>query len=644
MHFLYRLAFACFLVAIALVTWYATGFPSSIQKLVNPEEFRPDSSSYVDHLNRIGFLSHMSDADSSLYYGMQAKALAERLDYPKGKAEALANIGASLFLNGLYSQALQHFAGAQVIYEQTGDEIGEVNMMTNVAVVYDVIGDSTRALSISSRALAMSPAFEMDSSMSMIYPNYVYLHPHLTRDSAFYFLDKAEKIARKYDDQRSRIMIMQQKAAKFLPDHDADSAFALISESLTIAGSQHFDYHQVVGLQYLADYYIAINRPDSALAAYRKAYDLAVKNKFSTFQMELLRQQKQLLDPLRQPDQLARVEDLLNRVIEKELARSRQFVGDYVAFREQQQALVLTQTEQRASDIQNRILLICLLVVLVIAGYIVYLYRKNLFASNQQLLLNRQIADKNQQLNQEAEAKAAVMHRLELSHQELNRQFQIRTHLMSAISHDIRTPLRYVLIAVQRLHASLQEKGSEEQKDLGSGVIQSTRKILQLLDNMIVYSKNLQRQGPPETGRILLSELVEEKAQLFQGMIQQQGNQLVIDIDPAFAVQSNSHLLSIVIHNLIDNANKFCYEGTILISAHTVQGVPELVVSDSGPGFEAYHAEWLNAPLNREGAVPPTPPGHGLGLLIVREVCGLLGIRVHVANNDGAHVTLRFAG
>ncbi|RCR66732.1 hypothetical protein DUE52_25910 [Larkinella punicea] len=63
------------------------------KKLINS----PDSITYIDHLNNIGFIMHMKSADSCLIYGIKVKAMADRHNYPKGKADAICNIATAFF-------------------------------------------------------------------------------------------------------------------------------------------------------------------------------------------------------------------------------------------------------------------------------------------------------------------------------------------------------------------------------------------------------------------------------------------------------------------------------------------------------------------------------------------------------------------
>lgn len=117
----------------------------------------------------------------------------------------------------------------------------------------------------------------------------------------------------------------------------------------------------------------------------------------------------------------------------------------------------------------------------------------------------------------------------------------------------------------------------------------------------------------------------------------------------AFTLSADPALVSIALHNLIDNALKHGQPPpghapapiTVTLEANA-DGV-ELRVADRGPGipagekariFERFHT------LSREGVPNATLPGHGLGLSIVRAIAAAHGGTVHAEDNPGGGAIL----
>ena len=597
-----------------------------------------DSIKYVDAINRIGHLMHMKSADSTLFYGLEGKALAERLHYGKGEGDAIVNIGTTFFLNGLYKESLKLFADALEVYKRDGNDKGMISIYSNMAVVFQVLDQKKNAHYYSGKSLKLGERIATDSVMSMIYANYVYLHPELGKDSVDLLLKRAENIANKFGDDRSIIMILQQRAVKYLKDRQYDKAFELLNRSATVAERHEWEYHRIVGLQYLADYYIAVKDFKRALTCYKSALDLANRYELQTFEKELLQQQKHLYLLSNNPTQLAYINEKLVINLEQELKRSKQFLGDYVSYYEQKTELEKLKQTQKTAQKQLYSLLTALSLSLLIVVYVFYLYRRMRAASNMQLELNQNITDKNQKLKQEGDLNRTLIKQIQISHGELNRQLQLRTNIMSAIGHDIRTPLKYLLVSAEYLQKLMHNSKDDEVREAIAAITESTRIVLQLLENMVDYSKSVYLDVA--FNRVSIKKLIDEKLAIFSRLAEQQRTKIYSTVDESLIVQSNINLLSIVLHNLIDNAIKFTRDGVISVSAHDYAERTEIQILDSGPGFDECQLAWLNEYSMDQIKMQTTKTQAGLGLLIVKELCEILGIRLNVKNKNGAFIVL----
>ncbi|MCC6286243.1 MAG: ATP-binding protein, partial [Chitinophagaceae bacterium] len=97
-------------------------------------------------------------------------------------------------------------------------------------------------------------------------------------------------------------------------------------------------------------------------------------------------------------------------------------------------------------------------------------------------------------------------------------------------------------------------------------------------------------------------------------------------------------LLSIIIHNLLDNSQKACANGNVIITSEAVGEEILLTVADSGTGFPAHILEWLNEEQLEKAH---DDVSHGLGLYIVKDLMRMLKIRARPVNsNNGATITL----
>jgi hypothetical protein len=177
---------------------------TEIHKLQKQLPTITDSTKYVDALNRIGLLIHSKSADSCFYYGTRAKAIADRLEYTQGQADALTNIAITLALKGLYSQSLTYYIQARNLFLKAGNQESATQLLMNCAISYDFMDNNKRSLEFAKRALAESKQLKSDSVVSMLLVNYVNLDYSLSPKTIDSYLAKAERIAIKYKDERAK--------------------------------------------------------------------------------------------------------------------------------------------------------------------------------------------------------------------------------------------------------------------------------------------------------------------------------------------------------------------------------------------------------------------------------------------------------
>jgi two-component system sensor histidine kinase TctE len=116
-------------------------------------------------------------------------------------------------------------------------------------------------------------------------------------------------------------------------------------------------------------------------------------------------------------------------------------------------------------------------------------------------------------------------------------------------------------------------------------------------------------------------------------------------VAPGHAVMVLGHagLLEELINNLIDNALRYCPQGSSVTLSVSARPAPELTLTDDGPGIPEAERERVFERFHR-GANVETE-GCGLGLAIVREIATVHGASVHVEagrGGRGTRIVVRF--
>jgi signal transduction histidine kinase len=232
------------------------------------------------------------------------------------------------------------------------------------------------------------------------------------------------------------------------------------------------------------------------------------------------------------------------------------------------------------------------------------------------------------------------------SQREMERQLYIQSRLLASFNHDIKNPFKFTVKVSERimqLAAANEEPGTIHR--YAEELNKTLRNMLILINNNVEYAKLPIKHIIDRAEDVNIRNLIEEKTRLFEGSIVANKNNLLIDVNPSTIVQSNKNLLGIIIHNLIDNANKYTIEGNIKITSILINSAVQVTVSNQGVKISDQIIEWMNMKNNADnmGMALNASQIQGVGLLLVKEITMLLKIELQMYSDPaGVHVTLRF--
>ncbi|WP_051350132.1 sensor histidine kinase [Dyadobacter alkalitolerans] len=155
------------------------------------------------------------------------------------------------------------------------------------------------------------------------------------------------------------------------------------------------------------------------------------------------------------------------------------------------------------------------------------------------------------------------------------------------------------------------------------------------MKNLLEYTQFRYRNTRVTFNYLDVHELVDQKFAIFMAEAESSGNQFINTVSQGVILKSNLQLLSIVLHNLIDNANKVTSRGIIEVTHTDYRDSLHVIVKDTGPGMEPAIIRWINS----DEKVPSAgldPDSFGMGLVIVKEVSALINARL-LAESDKTH-------
>ncbi|MFC5220538.1 ATP-binding protein [Streptomyces coerulescens] len=212
---------------------------------------------------------------------------------------------------------------------------------------------------------------------------------------------------------------------------------------------------------------------------------------------------------------------------------------------------------------------------------------------------------------------------------------RIRTALLAAVSHDLRTPLAGIKAAVSSLRSDDVAWSEEDEAELLEGIEEGADRLDHLVGNLLDMSRLQTGTVTPLIREIDLDEVV---PMALGGVPEGSVDLDVPETLPMVAVDPG--LLERSVANLVENAVKYSPDaGRVLVSASAIADRVEVRVVDRGPGVPDEAKERIFAPFQRYGDAP-RGAGVGLGLAVARGFAEAMGGTLHAEDTPGGGLTM----
>ena len=221
---------------------------------------------------------------------------------------------------------------------------------------------------------------------------------------------------------------------------------------------------------------------------------------------------------------------------------------------------------------------------------------------------------------------------------------------LAMMSHEIRTPMNGVLGLVEVLERT---RLNADQGEMLGMIHESAGALLQILDDLLDYSKIEAGRLTIEAEPIDMRELVDNAVGLLAGRAHEKGLKVRVDIAPevAASLRGDSVRLRQILFNLLGNAIKFTPVGEVDVrvavtgQTHAAQTL-EMTVEDTGIGIAPDVQARLFEPfVQAESSTTRRFGGTGLGLTICRKLIALMDgvLELQSTPGVGTRMTVRLA-
>ncbi|HEY6958822.1 MAG TPA: ATP-binding protein [Candidatus Limnocylindria bacterium] len=224
----------------------------------------------------------------------------------------------------------------------------------------------------------------------------------------------------------------------------------------------------------------------------------------------------------------------------------------------------------------------------------------------------------------------------------LRRTDELRTALLAAVSHDLRTPLASIIASAGSLRQPDVEWTDAERREFLADIEHEARRLSRIVDNLLDLSRIEAGALRPDRGWYDVSALIDDVVGRLRSVTFAHPTDVSVpeELPPILLDYVE---IDQVLTNLIENAVKHTPAGTPIHVAARVDGSMLVVeVSDDGPGVDPRTLAHVFDAFVRGPQGARSTDGSGLGLAVARGLVEAHGGDIAVENRAGRGVTFRF--
>jgi signal transduction histidine kinase len=572
-----------------------------------------DSVKYTDALNRIGMLFYEQNADSTLYYAGKAREIAIRHRYARGVADATNIFGIYFDIIGNTQLALRYYNEAHSQYAALGDSSNMVQTLMNIASVYYVRDLHDKAIANYEAALRMGSRLSNDSILSLAIYNYVLQYPErFSRDSADFYIAKANAIANRYNDIRMQLALTQLNAYKYFANGERHKGIRLLEEALRKGLDRGLHFMSLDIMARLGDIHADVET-GKAVGYYQQARQIALQKNYIGYNIAATRNLLDYYSSIGKADSALFYSRILWQHVKVRDSINRRSGIDYIDYALKEKELDIVKNDAR----NNRLLLILSAVIILLAlVMIIVLWRNAQRRKEVQLMLAEQVAS--------LESAAIALETGNTNY----------ARLIKVIAHDLRNPIGAISTVNEMMLDSPSLSGKDREwalliKDAGDRCLQLITELLKT--EFETRIDKLEKQP------VDIVPFIERTILMTSYRANEKKQKIILLPSPSLTVPADPDKLSRVLENLLVNAIKFSPEETSIELAVTdAKDHVTLSVRDSGIGIPATMLPSLFDPFTRakrKGTAGEA--SFGLGLYIAREIMEAHKGRIRLESEEG---------
>jgi signal transduction histidine kinase len=594
----------------------------------------PSDTAKVWHLNRLVNILREQDTQTAMTYAQEAKNLALLINYERGLAYALENLGWINYRQGDYARAFQLSASALEIGERLNDLFLVANCLNSIAAINFEQNQFDQAIANFKKAFFTSAMAGDDHSMARSINNVAYVFLKSGQlDSARYYVKQGFELG-----ENAGSSYLTGFAYRILGDIEYQggrysAAMDNYREVVRLAAQINNTFLKVSTLHRIGKTHVQLGEDDKALTFLLSNITLARK---AEFRSELELSLKLLSEIYAARGDIGRAFDYQTQYINLHDSLYRQQSAEQLALmqvrfdsemKEAKIELLTKNTQLKQEELNNQrawmYFSIGSLTLMAILAFVL------LYSNRAKKLANDVLALKNAEIEEQA--------------QQLRNLNITKDKLFSIISHDLRSPLASLrgLIDILDMDGLSREDFKLTFRKLGRNL----ESVQDDLDNLLLWAQSQLKGLQSDPVSLRVHPIIDEKIRLFNEIAHQKEITINNEIDRDLLIVADRNHMALVMRNLLANAIKFSrHGGLISIRERNVGENVEISVTDTGVGMSTAEVDQLFS-ADTHFTKPGTnrEKGVGIGLLLTKEFVEKNGGSIWATSELGKGSTFTFS-
>lgn len=233
----------------------------------------------------------------------------------------------------------------------------------------------------------------------------------------------------------------------------------------------------------------------------------------------------------------------------------------------------------------------------------------------------------------------SVVQDLENIKLDLSNEIVQQKKIIGTISHDIKSPLKYIVLIGKQLCKETKNSNDRLYKYANS-MYKSSSQLFEFTNILIEYSNIYIEDKNLKKLRYSFYELVEQKKSLFTEIANNNETTIINKVNKELYSNINNRIIAVIVHNLLDNALKNTIKGTIEIGAQTENKNLRFWVKDSGVGMNHDMIDYYTNLIRKKEPEKLILNNFGIGLHFVLELLILLKGNISFTSKIGEGTTV----